>query len=71
MTQGIRARPGRAMARSRYARGMLKVFCAMLILAAAAGCSTVPHAARAPSACDLSETSYDCQVERYNNVGID
>ena len=42
-----------------------------LLLLLVAGCSTVQQAARAPappSPCDVSEVSYDCQVERYNHV---
>jgi hypothetical protein len=48
---------------------MAKWCLCLLILPVLAGCSTVAQTARASTACDLSETSYDCQVERYNNVG--
>jgi hypothetical protein len=69
VTQRIRVRPGHAMARSRYACGMANWFWSMLILAALSGCAnTSTQTARVLSACDLSETSYDCQVERYNKV---
>jgi len=68
MAQSIRARAGPAMARSRYACGMTKMFASMLILSMIAACSTAPQVVRVQSACDISETSYECQVERYNSV---
>lgn len=46
---------------------MVKVFSVALLLALAA-CSGVPQRQSAASACDVSESSYACQVERYHNV---
>jgi hypothetical protein len=42
-----------------------------LLLVALAGCSTAPRPDETPSACAISEVSYDCQVERYNHVNVD
>ncbi len=39
-----------------------------LLLLLLAGCASVPRAPRTPSPCDVSEASYECQVERYNHV---
>jgi hypothetical protein len=33
-----------------------------------AGCSNLPPPPPSSSPCAQSETSYECQVERYNNV---
>jgi hypothetical protein len=42
-----------------------------LVFMLLAGCTTAQQAVRAPSPCDASEVSYDCQVERYNKVNTD
>ena len=51
---------------------MFKTLCIAALLALSA-CSALPpqqyHAA--PSPCAISEASYECQVERYNNVSVD
>ncbi|HUR90505.1 MAG TPA: hypothetical protein VMZ74_15580 [Ramlibacter sp.] len=39
-----------------------------LLLAALVGCASTPQVVHVPSACELSEASYECQVERYKNV---
>ena len=46
---------------------MLKTFTAGLLLVLA-GCTAVPRTAVTPSPCDVSQVSYECQVERYNSV---
>jgi hypothetical protein len=35
------------------------------------GCANLPPPVREPSPCDAGETTYECQVERYNNVNVD
>lgn len=45
--------------------------CIALLLLALAGCATAPVQAREPSPCAVSEASYECQVERYNNVNVE
>ena len=47
---------------------MTKMFASMLILSMLSACSTAPQVVRVQSACDISETLYECQVERYNSV---
>ncbi|HVZ46710.1 MAG TPA: hypothetical protein VHA82_23085 [Ramlibacter sp.] len=37
---------------------------------ALAGCAAAPPVMHAASPCDLSEASYECQVERYHNVNV-
>ena len=46
---------------------MVKVFGVALLLSLAA-CSGLPQRQSAASACAMSESSYECQVERYHNV---
>lgn len=48
---------------------MLKMFMAGTLLVLG-GCAAVPLAWSPSSPCDLSQASYECQVERYNNVGV-
>jgi hypothetical protein len=42
----------------------------VVLLLALAGCSAVPRRQDA-SPCAVSEASYECQVERYQNVNVD
>jgi hypothetical protein len=49
---------------------MAKLFCLLLVLAQTA-CSSVAVAPAQPSPCASNEASYECQVERYNNVNVD
>ena len=42
----------------------------VVLLLALAGCSGVPYHPD-PSPCAASEASYECQVERYQNVNVD
>ena len=49
---------------------MAKCSCLALLLALA-GCAAVPRYRPEPSPCALSEASYECQVERYQNVNVD
>jgi hypothetical protein len=46
---------------------------AIFVLLALSGCSGLPPARyqAAPSPCAVSEASYECQVERYQNVNVD
>jgi hypothetical protein len=46
---------------------MAKAFSVVFLLALA-GCSGVPHRQDTASACSAGEASYECQIERYNNV---
>ena len=48
---------------------MVKAIFVVLLLAQA-GCSSVPYRQDPLSPCAASEASYECQVERYNNVNI-
>jgi hypothetical protein len=45
---------------------MVKAICIVVVVLA--GCSGIPTYQHGPSACSASETSYECQVERYQNV---
>jgi hypothetical protein len=47
-----------------------RLWMGLLVLALAA-CSTTAPRDDSASACAKSETSYECQVERYNNVNVD
>lgn len=49
---------------------MVKAIASAFLLIALAACATVQQPVRTTSACDVSEVSYECQVERYNSVGI-
>jgi hypothetical protein len=40
----------------------------LLLLALLSGCSTTPVPRYTASPCHASEASYECQVERYQNV---
>ena len=42
-----------------------------LLFLALAGCSTAARYDDSASPCAKSESSYECQVERYNNVNAD
>jgi hypothetical protein len=46
---------------------------AIVVLLALSGCAALPagHQQAAPSPCAVSEASYECQVERYQNVNVD
>jgi hypothetical protein len=48
---------------------MLKPFTVGVLLLLA-GCAVVPRPGVTASPCDVSQASYECQVERYNNVGV-
>ena len=50
---------------------MSKSLCAVLLLALSA-CSGLPprQLDASPSPCAISEASYECQVERYQNVNV-
>jgi hypothetical protein len=52
-------------------RTMAKALC-ILILSALAGCTAMPPRTfqPAPSPCALAEATYECQVERYQNVNV-
>jgi hypothetical protein len=41
----------------------------VVLLLALAGCGGVPYQ-REPSPCAVSEASYACQIERYQNVNV-
>jgi hypothetical protein len=41
-----------------------------ILLLALAGCSSMPAHQQAASPCAAGETTYECQVERYNNVSV-
>jgi hypothetical protein len=49
---------------------MGRLFIAFILLALT-GCSAAPTRPAAPSACDAGEASYQCQLERYQNVNAD
>ena len=51
---------------------MTKALCTLALLALS-GCAGLPPRSYqpAPSPCALSEASYECQVERYQNVNVD
>jgi hypothetical protein len=49
---------------------MVKAFSVVVILALA-GCAGVPPYQHTVSPCFASEASYECQVERYQNVNVD
>lgn len=51
-------------------RIMVRFFAVGLLLAIA-GCSFTPRAIDTSSPCFVSEASYACQVERYQNVNAD
>ena len=59
-----------ANARENAGMDNYRLWAALLVLALA-GCATSAPRDDSPSACAKSETSYDCQVERYNNVNAD
>ena len=42
----------------------------MLMAFLLAGCADMPVYQPAPSPCQVSEASYECQVERYHNVNV-
>jgi hypothetical protein len=42
----------------------------IVLLLALAGCSALPRGQVAASPCDVSQVSYECQVERYEHVGV-
>ena len=42
----------------------------IVLLLALAGCSALPRGQFAASPCDVSQASYECQVERYGKVGM-
>jgi hypothetical protein len=48
---------------------MVKPFIVAVLLALA-GCSAVPRRQEIASPCHASEASYECQVERYQNVNV-
>jgi len=50
---------------------MIRLVIAGAMLLVLSGCAGVQQAARDPSPCDVSESSYECQVDRYNHVGHD
>jgi uncharacterized lipoprotein YmbA len=43
----------------------------LILLLALAGCSSHPPYQASPSPCSAGEASYDCQIERYQNVNAD
>jgi hypothetical protein len=49
---------------------MVKAFSVVVILVLA-GCSAVPYRQPTVSPCAAGEASYECQVERYQNVNVD
>jgi hypothetical protein len=49
---------------------MDKFFGALFLLLALAACSGMPQSPHTASACAGSESSYECQVERYHNVNV-
>ena len=48
---------------------MFKAFSVVFILALA-GCSGVPHRQYTASPCFAGEASYECQIERYQNINV-
>jgi hypothetical protein len=34
------------------------------------GCASMPQAQRVVSPCEIEQASYECQIERYNNVDV-
>jgi hypothetical protein len=47
------------------ARSLLVIFLLALV-----GCSGLPAAPVYPSACAAGEATYECQIERYNDVNV-
>jgi hypothetical protein len=45
---------------------MVKAF--SIVVVALAGCSGIPPYQHSPSACVAGEASYQCQIERYQNI---
>lgn len=48
---------------------MVKAISVVFILALA-GCSGAPYRERTASPCFTGEASYECQIERYQNVDV-
>lgn len=43
----------------------------VIVLIALSGCAGIALPRDTSSPCAVSETSYECQVERYHNVNVD
>jgi hypothetical protein len=50
---------------------MDKILFAAMLLLALTGCASAQTWPTEPSACSAGESTYACQVERYNNVSVD
>jgi hypothetical protein len=59
----------RASALTRKGANMVKTIFVVLLLAQA-GCSNVSLRQDNRSPCSVSEASYECQVERYDNINV-
>lgn len=58
-------------AAERLPAGAIVKTCALALLLPLAGCAGVAQHRLPPSACDLGEATYECQIERYHNVNVD
>jgi hypothetical protein len=63
-------RAGRRRSRAPEGASLSHILVALL-LSLAAGCTGLPRGPVSASPCSASEASYECQVERYQNVNAD
>ncbi len=54
-----------------HARTLRSRMPSLVLLLVLAGCSGLPPVQRPTSPCEVSEASYECQMQRYHDVSAD